>query len=52
MFQLTGQENAEVVTNCYHLERLKFSPVLPHAFTEYGTIMLANVLTIVGWLLR
>jgi len=33
-----------VVTHCYHLERLKFSPALPHAFTEYGTIMLANVL--------
>lgn len=33
-----------MVTICDHLESLKFSPVLPHAFTEYGTLMLANVL--------
>ena len=44
MFQLTRQEKAEVVTNCDHLQRLKFSPTLPHVFTEHGAIMLANVL--------
>jgi four helix bundle protein len=33
----------EVVTNCDHLARLKFSPVLPHAFTEHGAIMAATV---------
>lgn len=44
MFQLTRQEKAEVVTNCDHLQRLKFSPTLPRAFTEHGAIMLANVL--------
>jgi len=33
-----------VVTNCDHLYRLKFSPVLPCAFTEHGVIMAANVL--------
>ncbi len=44
MFQLTRREKAEVVTNCDHLQRLKFSPTLPHAFTEHGAIMLANVL--------
>jgi len=44
MFQLTKQEKAEVVTICDHLERLKFSPTLPYAFTEHGAIMLANVL--------
>ena len=44
MFQLTSAEKAEVVANCDHLRRLKFSPNLPHAFTEHGTIMAANVL--------
>jgi len=34
----------EVVTNCDNLARLKFSPHLPYAFTEHGTLMLANVL--------
>jgi hypothetical protein len=44
MFQLNADEKAKVVTNCDHLERLKFSKALPHAFTEYGAIALANVL--------
>jgi len=44
MFQLTGEEKAEVVANCDHLKRLKFSATLPYAFTEHGTIMAANVL--------
>jgi hypothetical protein len=44
MFQLTSDEKAEVVANCDHLRRLKFSPKLPYAFTEHGTIMAANVL--------
>lgn len=44
MFQLTADEKAEVVANCDHLRRLKFSPTLPYAFTEHGTIMAANVL--------
>ena len=43
-FQLTAAEKEEVVTNCDHLARLKFSPALPHAFTEHGAIMAANVL--------
>ena len=43
-FQLTAEEKAEVVANCDHLARLKFSPVLPRAFTEHGAIMAANVL--------
>jgi hypothetical protein len=42
--QLTAAEKAEVVANCDHLARLKFSPVLPFAFTEHGAIMAANVL--------
>lgn len=44
MFQLTAEEKAEVVANCDHLQRLKFSPHLPYAFTEHGALMLANVL--------
>lgn len=44
MFQLTKAEKAEVVTDCDHLQRLKFSPTLPYAFTEHGAVMLANVL--------
>jgi len=44
MFQLSENEKAEVVANCDHLKRLKFSPNLPYAFTEHGAIMLATVL--------
>lgn len=44
MFRLTAAEKAEVVTNCDHLAKLKFSPALPHAFTEHGALMLGNVL--------
>ncbi len=44
MFQLSPEEKAEVVANCDHLSRLKFSKALPYAFTEHGTIMAASVL--------
>ncbi len=44
MFQLTKIEKDEVVTNCDHLARLKFSPNLPFAFTEHGAIMAATIL--------
>ncbi len=44
MFQLDPAEKAEVVTNCDHLQKLKFSRALPYAFTEYGAVALANVL--------
>ena len=44
MFQLTTAEKKEVVTNCDHLIKLRFSPNLPYAFTEHGALMLANVL--------
>lgn len=43
-FLLNAEEKTEVVTICDHLSRLKFSPVLPRAFTEHGAIMAANVL--------
>jgi len=44
MFRLTKAEKEEVVTNCDHLNVLKFSPQLPYAFTEHGALMLANVI--------
>src|SRR4026209_2076258 len=44
MFKLTEEEKLEVVAKCARLARLKFSPYLPHAFTEHGALMLANVL--------
>jgi hypothetical protein len=44
MFELTTEEKEEVVTKCDHLKTLKYSPVLPHVFTEYGAVMLASVL--------
>ncbi len=44
MFHLTKEEKDEVVTNCDHLRKLKFSPSLPNAFTEHGAIMVATIL--------
>ena len=44
VFQLTADERSEVVANCNHLRRLKFSPTLPLAFTEHGAVMAASVL--------
>ena len=44
MFQLTSEEKAEVVANCDHLEKLKFSKTLPYAFSEHGALMAASVL--------
>ncbi len=44
MFQLTEAEKSEVVANCYHLKKLKFSHNLPYAFTEHGAIMVASVI--------
>ena len=38
MFELTSQERDEVVANCDHLSRLRFSPSLPYAFTEHGAV--------------
>lgn len=45
MFQLSHAEKTEVVTNCDHLEGLKFSKTRPYAFTEHGAIMAANILS-------
>jgi hypothetical protein len=44
MFQLSPDEKAELIANCDHLNRLKFSKALPYAFTEHGAIMVASVL--------
>lgn len=44
MFQLSPTEKMEVVANCDHLSKLKFSPNQPYAFTEHGAIMAASVL--------
>ena len=44
LFPLSAEEKAQVVANCDHLQRLKFSPALPNAFTEHGAIMAASVL--------
>lgn len=44
MFELTKMERDELVANCDRFRNLKHSTALPRAFTEYGAIMLANVL--------
>jgi len=44
MFQLTKDEFTEVVANCDHLQKLKYRPTMPYAFTEQGVAMLATVL--------
>src|SRR5260221_13188173 len=44
MFQLTSFEKEELIEKHEYLESLKFSPALPYAFTEHGTVMLASVL--------
>lgn len=44
MFQLSTEEKAEVVANCDHLAKLRFSKTLPFAFTEHGAIQASNIL--------
>ena len=44
MFQLSAEEKSEVVANCDHLSKLKYSSSLPYAFAEHGAIMAANAL--------
>jgi hypothetical protein len=44
MFTLAKEEKEEVVTNCDHLSKLKYSSHLPNAFTEHGAIMAATIL--------
>ena len=44
VFQLSRAERDEVVAYCDHLQRRKFSPTMPFAFTEHGALMAASVL--------
>jgi hypothetical protein len=44
MFQLTKNEFSEVVAKCDHLQKQKYRPTLPYAFTEQGVAMLATVI--------
>lgn len=44
MVQLNLAEKVEVVANCDHLAKLKFSKSLPFAFMEHGALMAASVL--------
>ena len=44
LFSLSNEEKSEVVENFDHLQKLKFSPVNPTAFTESGLYMLATIL--------
>ncbi len=44
MFELTKVEKDDLVANCDHLKRLKFSHILPNVFTQYGVLQAANIL--------
>ena len=44
MFQLTDEEQNELVANCDHLSKLKYSTTNAYAFTEHGVTMLASIL--------
>ncbi len=44
MFRLSVGEKNELVTNWHQFKTMKHSSALPYAFTEYGALMLANVL--------
>ncbi len=44
MFKVTKKERNELVTNWHRFASLKYSNVLPYAFTEHGVAMLSSVL--------
>lgn len=44
LLQLTKKEWKELITNCDNLERYKYSPAAPFAFTEQGVAMLSGIL--------
>ena len=44
MFQLSDDEQKELVANCDHLKNLKFSYQNAYAFTEHGVTMLSSIL--------
>jgi phage regulator Rha-like protein len=43
-FQVSKEQKIEVMTQCHHLEKLKFSSKNPYVFTEEGLYMVATVL--------
>lgn len=43
-FRLNSAERTEVITNCDHLRKLKYSSALPLVFTEHGALMAASIL--------
>ncbi len=44
MFQLNQGEKQDLIESHAHLNKLKYSPNLPFAFTEHGAVMLASIL--------
>jgi phage regulator Rha-like protein len=44
VFQLSRTERDEVVANCDHLQKIRFSPTMPFAFTKHGALMAVSVL--------
>ena len=44
MFQLTRQEQAQLVATLSNQKKLQFSKTAPYAFTEHGAIMAASIL--------
>ncbi|OIP85123.1 MAG: DNA-binding protein [Porphyromonadaceae bacterium CG2_30_38_12] len=44
VFELSSEEQDEVVKKFDHLQKLKFSSIAPKAFTEKGLYMLATIL--------
>lgn len=44
MFELTKEEKKELVANCDHLKKLKYSSFMPNVFTHYGVLQAANIL--------
>lgn len=43
IFEVNTKEKQDVVENFHHLEKLKFSPQHPKAFTEKGLYMIATI---------
>ena len=43
-FQINEEEKTELVTNCDRFKPIKHSSSNPYAFTEYGALILSNVL--------
>jgi hypothetical protein len=44
MFEISDEEKSQLIAKYEHLAKLKFSPVKPKVFTEYGVIMASTIL--------